>query len=94
MYFYWQRCVREEAMKNAAQFHAGTDALTTASGGLAPMASCMPPVFAKITKPMVSSHSGAMPAMSVRIGMAECEIYNGADPGVIECALSALGKIC
>jgi hypothetical protein len=95
MYFYWQRCVRKEAVKNAAQFHASTDALATISGGLAlaPMVPGVPPTFAKITKPTVSPPCGAMPAMSIRIGIAECEIYNGADPGVIESALSALAKI-
>ena len=95
MYFYWQRRVREEAMKNAAQFHAGTDALTTISGGLAsvPMASGTPPAFAKITKPTGSSHFGAMPAMCVRIGVAECGIYNGADIDLIENVLLTLGKI-
>jgi len=35
----------------------------------------------------------AEPAMSVCIGDAECEIYNGADIDVVERVLLTLGKI-
>jgi len=38
--------------------------------------------------------SGSAPAMSIHIGAAYCNIYNGADNDTIECALRALTKTC
>jgi len=37
--------------------------------------------------------SSAVPAMSVRIGTTECEIYNGADVKLVESVLLTLGTI-
>ena len=97
MYFYWQRRVRESAVKNATIIDseiivpiAKTE--TMAVTGVA--FSDTSKAFVKIPNPNYSNLSGAVPAMSVRIGMADCEIYNGADPDVIEHTLLALGKIC
>jgi hypothetical protein len=38
--------------------------------------------------------AGSVPAMSVCIGAARCEVYNGADTGTIERAFAVLAKIC
>jgi len=59
------------------------------AGGSMPLASISPPEFARIE----IKGSSNVTAMSVQIGTAECEIYNGADIDVVERTLLTLGKI-
>jgi len=93
-YSYWQNRVSEATLKNAVTF----------SDGIAPMMNSMAVHGIEVTntaEPFVKIPNPGFPrparddmaAMSVRIGRAECEIYNGADAYVIERALLTLVKI-
>jgi hypothetical protein len=91
-YNYWLRRVREAAVKKAA---AGdyTDTTAAPASGISIALPVVPPGMKEFAR-IELARPALMPAMSIRIGVAECEVYNGADPNVIERAFSALVKIC
>ena len=90
-FFYWQKRIREEAVKRSV---ANCDiAMITSMASAAESLPSNPKDgagFARINlqPPLVT------PAMSVRIGVVECEIYNNADASVIESVIMTLEKIC
>jgi len=88
MYFYWQRKIREDAIRNMPMSDISF-AQSPEAGGSMPLTSPGSSEFAHIE----IKGPSAVPAMSVRIGMTECEIYNGADVKVVESVLLTLGMI-
>ena len=97
-YNYWQRRIREEVVNSVVLSKACVPGIMPAGSDPAAPITIRPdaPTFAKIPL-TAASHSSPMnvaePAMSVCIGDAECEIYNGADIDVVERVLLTLGKI-
>lgn len=90
LYYYWQRRVREAAVKNVAIFYPGiTNSPIIEEATSLPMVENATPEFARIE----IKNTGSILAMSIRAGMAECEIYNGADIDIVERALLTLLKI-
>jgi len=90
-YNYWLKRVREAAVKDAAMGNADTTFVLAANAAASmPIAPSSVKEFARIDL----ARPALTPAMSVRIGAAECEIYNGADTNVIDSAILALVKIC
>ena len=90
-FFYWQRQIREEAAKRIpANYHAD---VITPVWGAAHSLPTNPEDAAGFARVNIQNPF-ATPAISVRIGMAECGIYNGADASVIDSVIMALGKTC
>jgi len=88
MYFYWQRKIREEAIRNMP---LNDTAITQSSeaGGSKPLYTPGSPAFARVE---IKGPSAVL-AISVRIGTIECEIYNGAETKIVESVLLTLGMI-
>jgi hypothetical protein len=52
------------------------------------------PVFAELPSPKDISSTSTTPAITIRLGEAACDIYNGADPEVIKNTLAAVKDLC
>ena len=89
LYYYWQKRVREATIKNAAMIYPGALVAQITAGGALPTIQTEMAEFAKIEIKNPGSHV----AMNIRFGIAECEIYNGADIDIVERAILTLGKI-
>ena len=88
IYYYWQRKIREAAINNVVLNNTEATPPTVSEESM-PLVSADAPEFARIEL----RGSSATTAMSIRIGMTACEIYNGADIDVVERALLTLAKI-
>lgn len=95
MYYYWQRRVREEVVSSIVLSNAPVPGIAPANAD--PSAPVMfrsdVGAFAKIplSEPLQAETCAIV--MSVNIGDAECEIYEGADIDIVERVLLTLGKI-
>ena len=93
-YNYWQKRLQTVSLICAATLDGGMVPMRGNINGPEIEVTDMAHSFVKIPNPgFPREASDGLPAMSVRVGRAECEIYNGADAYVIERALLALGKI-
>ena len=95
-YNYWQRRIREEVVSSVVLSNACVPGIIPADTAVSTPTMIRPdaPAFAKI--PLASSTAQMETtaiAMSVCIGDAECEIYNGADIDIVERTILTLGKI-
>jgi hypothetical protein len=77
-YYYWLKRVREASCREITERTAQMPAHADS------------PVFAEMRYPTCSSS----PAITVQIGDASVGIHNGAEAGVIECALRVLRDLC
>ena len=106
IFYYWRQRVREAAVEGAIMTCQGMAPPPGVEGYPPfPVIESATPEFARIKVegictgatpgPARAGAKGAscVPAMSIRIGMAECEVYNGADTDIVERALLTLGKL-
>jgi hypothetical protein len=97
MYSYWQRRIREEVIGSIVLNDACTPGITSAGNNHLASLTIRPdsPAFTKVPLAASSSSRNAVSfAMNVRIGLAECEIYNGADMDVVERTILTIMKTC
>jgi len=97
MYSYWQRRIREEMVGSVVLGNACVPGIVPAGNDHFASLTVRSdtPAFSKVplAAPPSSMKTGSF-AMSVRIGLAECEIYNGADTDVIERTILTIMKTC